>query len=157
MTLMNKMMDYMMGRMDKAEKEEMMDRMMDKVLADMTVEDKKKMMGEMMPKMMEGINMMEMMPQMMLGMMGGKNEGGMMGMMPDMKGDPKEMQMPMMPAMMIEMMPRCLEMMLPNFPKEKRIDFILKMMITLIEHGLSDLTDTEKTEFFEEISALMKQ
>ncbi len=44
--MMDRMMEFMMGRMSK---EEMMGRMMDKFFADMTVDDKKKMMAEMMP------------------------------------------------------------------------------------------------------------
>ena len=38
-----------------------------------------------MPKMMEGVNMMDMMPKMMMGMMG-ESEGGMMEMMSKMMG-----------------------------------------------------------------------
>ena len=63
MGMMDKMMGIMMGRMSKEEKDNMMDKMMGKFFADMTAEDKQKMMEEMMPKMMEGVNMMEMMPQ----------------------------------------------------------------------------------------------
>jgi len=87
MSFMDRMMDYMMGKMSKEEKEEMMGRMMEKFLADMTKEDKQKMMEEMMPKMMEGVNLMEMMPRMMMRMMGGgKGEGGMMGIVVVMAG-----------------------------------------------------------------------
>jgi len=58
MSLMDKMMDYMLGKMGKEEKQAMMD------------------------KMMEGVNMMEIMPKMMTSMMGGgKGAGGMMGTM----------------------------------------------------------------------------
>ena len=82
MSMMDRMMGLMMGRMSKEEKAAMMDGMMDKFFADMTADDKSKLMTEMMPKMMEGVNMMEMMPQMMMGMMGGEGgEGGMMSMM----------------------------------------------------------------------------
>ena len=156
MSMMDKMMDYMTGRMSKTEKDEMMNRMMDKFLAGMTAEDKKNLMAEMIPKMMEGINMMEMMPNMMMGMMGGENEGGMMGMMPKMGGYGKEMQMKMMPQMMMEMMPRCLSMMLPNIPKDKRIDFVLKMVATLIEKGSVGLSEAESREFLEKVTAAIK-
>ncbi len=50
MSMMDKMMEFMMGRMSKEEKEAMMGRMMDKFFADMISEDKQKMMAEMMPK-----------------------------------------------------------------------------------------------------------
>jgi len=148
MGIMDKMMEFMMGRMSKEEKEEMMGKMMDKFFGDMTLDDRKKMMAEMMPKMMEGINMMEMMPKMMMSMMGGsEGEGGMMGMMSKVMGSDKEMEMPMMPQMMTEMMPQCLKMMLPRIPKEKRIDFVLKMITTLMEQGCVGMSEEEKEDF----------
>ncbi len=35
--------------------------------------------------------------------------------------------------MTMEMIPQCLKMILPNMLKEKRIDFVLKMVTTLID------------------------
>jgi hypothetical protein len=157
MGVMDKMMEFMMGRMSKEEKEEMMGKMMDKFFSDMTVDDRKKMMAEMMPKMMEGINMMEMMPKMMMNMMGGgEGESGMMGMMSKMMGSDKEKEMPMMPQMMTEMMPQCLKMMLPNIPKEKRIDFVLKMVTTLMEQGSVGMSEEEKEDFLAKVVEKVK-
>lgn len=157
MSMMDRMMGLMMGRMSKEEKEAMMDRMMDKFFADMTVDDKSKLMAQMMPKMMEGMDMMEMMPQIMMGMMGGEGgEGGMMGMMPDMKGSGKGTGMPMMPQMMMEMMPRCLTMMLPNIPEEKRIAFMSKMVATLLEQGSVGMSEDEKKDFQEDLIEKIK-
>jgi hypothetical protein len=157
MGMMDTMMGFMMGRMSKEEKDEMMGKMMDKFFGDMTVDDKKKMMAEMMPKMMEGINMMEMMPQMMMSMMGGgEGEGGMMGMMSKMMGGGKETEMPMMPQMMTEMMPRCLKMMLPNVPKEKRVDFVLRMVDTLMEQGCMGMSGEEKQDFVAKVVEKVK-
>jgi len=96
MSMMDRMMGFMMGRMSKEEKEAMMGRMMDKFFADMTSEDKQKMMMEMMPKMMMSM------------MGGGEGKGGMMGMMCKIKEGGKEMEVPMMSHMMMEMMPQCL-------------------------------------------------
>ncbi len=45
MGLMNTMMEFMVGRMDKNEKEAMMDRMMDKMLGDFTAREKRKRHG----------------------------------------------------------------------------------------------------------------
>ncbi len=147
MGVMDKMMGVMMGRMSKGEKEEMMGKMMEKFFADMTAEDKQKMMGEVMPKMMEGVNMMEMMPKMMMGMMGGgEGEGGMMGMMSKMMGGGQGTEMSMMPQMMMGMMPQCLKIMLPNMPKEKRIDFMLEIVATLVEHSCADMSNKEKED-----------
>ncbi len=42
-------------------------------------------------------------------------------------GSCKEGEMPMMPQMMMQMMPHCLEMMLPKLTKEDRNNFVLKM------------------------------
>ena len=45
------------------------------------------------------------------------------------------------------MMPQCLRMMLPNVPKEKRIDFVLNMVTTLMEQGCAGMTKEEKEDF----------
>ncbi len=157
MGIMDKMMEFMMGRMSKEEKEGMMGKMMDKFFGDMTIDDKKKMMAEMMPKMMEGINMMEMMPKMMMSMMGGgQGEGGMMGMMSQMMGGSKEREMPAMPQMMTEMMPHCLKMILPDMPKEKRIDFVLKMVTALMEDGCVGMSEEEKKNFLAKVVEKVK-
>lgn len=153
MSMMDKMMGMMMGRMSKEDKEAMMDGMMDKFFADMTADDKSKMMGEMMPKMMEGVNMMEMMPRMMSGMMGCEGgEGSMMGMMSGMTGGEKEAGMSMMPQMMMEMMPQCLTMMLPKIPKDKRVAFVSKMVGLLVEKGSDGMSEEEKRVFQEELA-----
>lgn len=141
MHFMDKMMEFMMGRMSAQEKEAMMSAMMEKFFASMSADDKKAMMAEMMPKMMDGVNMMEMMPKMMMAMMGGaKHESGMPG------GDG---QTPgtMMPHMMSEMMPHCLGAMLPNMPKESRTDFILKLIDVEMKTGSAGLTEDEKRNF----------
>ena len=121
MGIMDKMMGFMVGRMSREEKEKMIGKMMDKFFGDMTVEEKKKMVAEMMPKMMEGINMMEMMPK-----------------------------------MMTEMMPQCLKMMLPNIHKEKRIDFVLKMVTTLMEQGCFGMSEEEKKDFVAKVFEKVK-
>jgi len=142
MGIMDRIVGFMMGRMSKEEKEAMMDRMMDKFLADMTPEDKQKMMSEMMPKMM--INMMGW----------GEGRADMMGMGTVMKESSKEMEM--MPSMMMEMMPQCLTMMLPKVPKEKRIDFVLKMISILVEQGYAGLSEEEKKSLVEKIVEKVK-
>ena len=144
MGMMEEMMEGMMGKMSKEEKLEMMGKMMEKFFADMTVEDKQRMMGQMMPKMMEGINMMEMMPRMMMGMMGSGKAGG--GMREQMVGSSREDGTPMMCQMMTQMMPGCLTMMLPNVPKEERSDFILKMITALMEKGSAGMSEEEKND-----------
>ncbi len=152
MTMKDKMMDFMMGKMSKEEKEEMMGKMMEKFFADFSQEEKQKMMEEMMPKMMEGVNMMEMMPRMMMTMMGGgEAECGPMEMMSRMKESGKEKEASMMPQMMMEMMPKCVEMMLPNVPSEKRIDFVLNMVVTLVGHGSAGLSEDEKKDFISKV------
>ena len=135
MEMMDKMMESMMGGMSKEEKEEMMGKMMEKFFAGMTAEDKQKMMEQMMPKMMEGVNMMDMMPKMMMSMMGGgEGQGGMM------------------PQMMTEMMPLCLVMMLPKMPKDNKIDFVLKMVASLMEQGIAGMSEEEKKDFVSKVT-----
>ena len=142
MNMMEKMMEFMMGRMSKEEREDMMENMMGNFFADMSTEDKQNMMENMMPKMMEGVNMMEMMPKMMMG------EGGMMSkMMEDNKGE----GMAMMPNMMMEMMPNCLNIMLPKVPVEERTNFVLKMVGILVEQGSEGMSEDEKAAFVSKI------
>jgi hypothetical protein len=113
------------------------------------------MMEEMMPKMMEGVDMMGMMPKMMMGMMGrGEGWGGMMGMMSRMMGGGEGKETTMMPRMMMEMMPICIEMMLPSMPKEKRVNFVMKMAAILREQGSVGMSDEEKKEFVTEIKSV---
>ncbi|UCG93272.1 MAG: hypothetical protein JSV97_06130 [candidate division WOR-3 bacterium] len=123
--------------MSEEEKEEMMNKMMDKFFADITSEEKEKMMEEMMPKMMK--NMMS------------EGKSGCEEMF-KMMGEGKEGKMSMMPQMMTEMMPRCLKMMLPNLPKEKRIDFVLNMVRTLVEQGSNGMSAEEKKDFVAKVA-----
>jgi hypothetical protein len=116
-----------------------------------------KMMEEMMPKMMAGVNMMGMMPKKMMGMMGrGEREGGMMGMMDKMMEGGEEKEAAMMPQMMTEMMPKCLEMMLPNMPNEKKVDFVMKMVSILMEQGCVGMSDEEKKNFVAQVKENLK-
>ena len=147
MSMMEKMMAFMMGRMSKEDKDEMMDKMMGEFFAGMTAEDKQDMMATMMPKMMEGMNFMEMMPRMMMGMMGGGEADccapGATG-----KADESAQRGPaeMMPMMMQKMMPHCVEMMVPRMPHKERAEFVVKMMGTLAEQGSTGLSETEKAD-----------
>jgi len=127
MEMMDKMMESMMAGMSKEEKQEMMGKMMEKFFAGMTAEDKQKMMEQTMPKMMEGVNMMDMMPKMMMGMMSRHGK----------------VEMPMTP----EMMPYCLGMVLPSMPKEKRVDFVLKRVTSLVKQGSAGMSSEEKADF----------
>jgi hypothetical protein len=137
---MERIMESMMSGMSKEEKEEMMGKMMEKFFAGMTADDKQKMMQQMMPKMMEGVSMMDMMSKMMMGMMS--------------RGEKTEM--PKMSQMMPEMMPNCLGMMLPSMPKEKRADFVLKMVTSLVEQGCAGMSDEEKADLAAKIVEKVK-
>ena len=159
MGLMNTMMEFIVGRMDKNEKEAMMDQMMDIMLADFTAQEKQKLIENMMPKMMEGVNLMEIMPKMMMQMMGG-DEGGI-GPMGDMSGMMQGMDsssdMPMMPKMMTTMMPECLNVMLPYVPTEKRTDFAVRMVETLLEKSGEGMSEEENKEFLGKIQELVRE
>jgi hypothetical protein len=164
MGMMDKMMESMIGRMSKDDKEEMMGKMMENFFADFTAEDRQKMMEEMMPKMMEGVDMMKMMPKMMMSMMGGgegnhgmmgsgESEQGMMGMMSRMMGSSKEGEAPtMMPQMMEEMMPRCIEIMLPHLPEEAKVSFVLKMVEIMMEKASEGMSDEKKEAFVAQVT-----
>jgi len=146
MGMMDEMMESMIGGMTKEEKQEIMSKMMEKFFSGMTTEDKQKMMEQMMPKMMEGINMAEMMPRMMMGMMGGNSGGTPMGMKSQMMEGGQATGMPMMGHMMTQMMPQCVSTMLPGLPKEERVDFVLKMISTLLDGASADMSEKEKND-----------
>ena len=118
--------------------EAMMDKMMGKFFEGMTKEDKEKMM----PQRMEGMTMMDMMS----GMMGGEH-GGMMDMVSGMMGDNQGEGIPPMAQMMQEMIPHCLEMMLPYVPKDMRADFAAKLVKSLLQSGVIGMTADEKNEY----------
>ena len=149
-TIMERMMAFMMGRMSDEEKHAMMESMMEKFFAGMSADDKENLMKEMMPRMMEGIDMTKMMPKMMMSMMGRGSEGkgGCGDTMSKMMKDGKPKGMTVMPDMMMEMMPHCLSMMLPEAPKEKRIDFVQKMVSILAEKGCVGMSEEQKKELF---------
>jgi hypothetical protein len=74
---------------------------------------------------------------------------GMMGMMSKMmEGDQLNM--------MMEMMPKCLGMMLQKVPKEKRTEFVLKMVTTLVEQGSAGMSDEEKNDFVAKVIETVK-
>ncbi len=148
MKFMEKMMGFMMDRTTKEEKHEMMAEMLERFFADMSAEDKQHMLEAMMPKMMEGMNMMDMMPKMMMGMMG---EGEESCCMPEMAAGEQGQGMSGMPQMMMHMMPHCLQMMLPRVAKERRKEFVLHMVATLMEQGCADMSEEEKQDFVAQV------
>jgi len=134
MKIMDKMMGFMMDKMDKDEKKEMMDKMMDKFLSDMTKEDKKEMMNEMMPKMMKDINIMEMMPQMMMKMMSNqKNSGSASDSEPRMDGMCPEFDFEKRLKMMSTMMPKCMDTMFSKLESEERSRLVKEMLGKMAE------------------------
>ncbi len=170
-----------------------MDKMMDMMISRMSKEEKEDMMLKMMPKMMEGVDMAEVMPQMMSGMM--KNislddvfnilkklfpeilkgvtslseaipklmdalpkfmEKMMPAMMKMMGKDNVDGGM-LMPNMMMKMMPHCLDAMFPYMPKEKRIDFAVNMVDSLVsKEGCAGISKEEKEELRAEIAKKIK-
>ena len=153
MTIMEGMMNFMVERMSKEDKESMME----KFFADITPEENQKMMADMMPKMMEGMNMADMMPKMMMGMMsGGGKDGeslGMQGMMADMMQGCGSQQMPEM--MLGKMMPKCIELMLPKIAPEKRGAVAATVLSALVGKGAAGMTDEQRGDFFEALAGVL--
>ena len=52
-----------------------------------------------------------------------------------------------MPQIMAELMPKCLETLLPKLSKEDRVNFVLQMISILIEKGSVRMTEKERQEF----------
>ncbi len=76
-------------------------------------------------------------------------ESDMMGMM-------SKMMEGCEPEMMMDMMPHSFGMMLPKIPKEKRTDFVLKMVSTLVEQGCIGLSDQERKDFLAKVAEKVK-
>ncbi|MFO8010258.1 MAG: hypothetical protein R6U89_05525 [Dehalococcoidia bacterium] len=93
------------------------------------------------------------MDDMMEKIMGG--EGDMMGMMSGKPGAGEGIGMPMMGGMMIQMMPMCLSMMLPQLPREKREEFAMNLVSTLFDKGCADMSEEEKAAFRSKVAEKM--
>ena len=78
------------------------------------------------------------------------------GDMGDMKGMMSNMMEGCGPEMMMEMMPKCAGMMVAKIPKEKRLEFVSKMITTLVEHGCAGMTEKEKENFWGKIMKRVK-
>lgn len=129
---MDEMMEAMIGSMSQEDKQAMMAKMMEKFFAGMTAEDKQRMMEQMMPKMM--------------GMMGhGGKPGPRPPRAPHAMGGHHPDGPPMMGHMMTQMMPGCVDMMLPGMPKEERTEFVLDMISRLMEKGTAGMSEEEKS------------
>ena len=156
MSMMEHLMSLMMERMSKEDKESMMDNMMEKFFADITPEEKQKMMAEMMPKMMEGVNMMDMMPRMMMGMMsggGGDSSGDKQGTMAKMMQGGHGQRMP---GMMLEMMPKCIGMMLPGIDPDKRSAVAAEIVSALADKGTEGLSYEQKKQYFQKLEEALR-
>ena len=147
MKVMEKMIGFIMDRTSNEEKHELMAEMMEQFFATMTPEDTQRMMDAMMSQMMEGVNMMAMMPRMRSVM----DEGEATFCIPETREGGQGMEMAGMPQMMMHMMPHCLEMMLPQVAKDQRRPFTLQMVETLMEHCCGDMSEEEKQQFVAQV------
>lgn len=88
--------------------------------------------------------MQDMMREMMSQMCAEEDSGGMKEKMSGMMqgGDDKESAMPEM--MLKNMMPHCIEMMMPAIAKDKRAELVSGMVGTLVEQASSGMSDEEK-------------
>ncbi len=65
----------------------------------------------------------------------------------DMMGMMSKMMEGCGPDMMVDMMPQCLGMIFQYIPKEKRSDFALKTISTLMEQASAGMSEEEKKDF----------
>ena len=82
-------------------------------------------------------------------MKGCEGEGDMMGMM-------SKMMEGCSSDMMMDMMPHCCGMMVSKVPKEKRMEFVLKIVSALVEEGCSGLSEQEKKDFLTKVVEKVK-
>jgi len=52
-----------------------------------------------------------------------------------------------MPQIMAELMPKCLETLLPKLSKEDRVGFVLQMISILVDKGSVRMSEEEREEF----------
>ena len=74
----------------------------------------------------------------------------MAGMMSKMMGGEAEPGMSMM-GMMTKMMPQGLGMMLPQLPKEERLEFAKEMVALVVEKACDGLSKEERDAFFDDL------
>lgn len=77
-------------------------------------------------------------------MMSREGKENMMGMMSEMMQGYKS-------GMVMEMMPKCLGMMLQNMPKNDRIAFTLKIVGNIMEYACVGMSDEEKKDFMAKV------
>lgn len=56
-----------------------------------------------------------------------------------------------MPLIMADLMPKCLETLLPGLSKENRVIFVLRMISILIDKGSVRMSDAEREEFIMQV------
>lgn len=84
----------------------------------------------------------------------------MMAMGCEGKGDMMAMMSQMMegcgPQMVTDMMPHCVGMLVQKVPKEKRTEFVSKMVSILAEQGATGLSEKDKKAFLAKLVASVK-
>lgn len=60
------------------------------------------------------------------------------------------------PQMMMDMMPHCVGMVVQKVPREKRTEFVLNMVGTLVERGTTGMSEQERKEFFAKVAERVK-
>ncbi len=71
--------------------------------------------------------------------------------MSDMAGMMEKMMQGCPPAMMIEMVPECLGMILTKLPEEQRTKMIKKLSLVLLEKGGDGMTEKDKKDLVDKI------
>ena len=76
------------------------------------------------------------------------------------KGDMMAMMSEMMegcgPQMMLDMMPHCVGIAVQKVPRERRTDFVLSMVGTLVERGSTGMSAQEKKNFFAKVAECVR-
>ena len=76
--------------------------------------------------------------------------------MKDMMGKMSTMMEGCGPEMMMDSMTQCVGMMFQHIPKEKRTDFVLKTVATLLDQGTAGMSESEKKEFLGKVAEKIK-
>ena len=85
-----------------------------------------------------------------------RREDALEAMMPRIMASTTKASRGKMPQIMAELMPKCLDTLLPKLSKEDRVEFALLMISILVEKGSVRMSDEEREEFVLQLAEQVK-
>ncbi len=85
-----------------------------------------------------------------------KRDDALEAMMPRIMASTTKASRGRMPQIMAELMPRCLNTLLPKLSKEDRVEFALQMISILVDKGSVRMSEEEREEFVSQLAEQIK-